>query len=121
MALGLTLDSEVVSLLADGDHRAAAVVKAARNAGALVHLPAAVLAESTTGDPARDAKINRIIKRLQIADADEPVGRTAGRLRYEPHGRTRPSTPWWSRRPPSAVAVASSRWIQCVPGGSVTL
>lgn len=82
MAAGLTLDSEVLTALADGDPRAVAVVKAAREVGAFVHVPAVVLAETVTGDSGRDAAVNRAVSRLSIEDADEDVGRLAGRLRF---------------------------------------
>lgn len=82
MAVGLTLDSEVLSALADDDPRAVAVIKAARDLGALVWVPSVVLAETTTGDPGRDAAVNRVVKRLSIAETDEEVGRLAGQLRY---------------------------------------
>lgn len=55
MAVGLTLDSVVLSALAAGDPRAVAVIETARDLGALVWVPAVVLAETTTVDPGRDA------------------------------------------------------------------
>lgn len=82
MALGLTLDSETLTMLAADDPRAVAIVKAARSVGALVHVPAVVLAEAITGDTGRDARVNRTVKLLEVIAADEAVGRLAGRLRY---------------------------------------
>jgi predicted nucleic acid-binding protein len=82
VAVGLTLDSEVLSALADDDPRAVAVIKAAREVGAVVHVPAVVLAETTTGDPGRDASLNRVVGRLTIEAVDEQVGRIAGGLRF---------------------------------------
>lgn len=77
------LDSEVLSALAEGDHRALAIIKAIHELGLLVWVPAVVLAETVTGDPGRDAAVNRVVKRLRVAEVDEQVGRLAGRLRYE--------------------------------------
>jgi hypothetical protein len=52
-----------------------------------VVVPAPVLVESTTGDGARDAEVNRVLGVLNrlssvVTVADEVVARRAGRLRF---------------------------------------
>lgn len=83
MAAGLTLDSQVVTLLAEGDVRAMAVIKAAHDAGLAVFVPAVVLAEVTTGRSGPDANVNRVTKRLTIVATDDDTARLAGQLRHE--------------------------------------
>jgi predicted nucleic acid-binding protein len=45
------------------------------------HVPAAVLAESLTGDHRRDFHVNRLLRACQVRDVDEITSREAGRLR----------------------------------------
>jgi predicted nucleic acid-binding protein len=60
--------------------RARAALTAALDAGAEVSVPAVVVAETVRGGAA-DAPVNRVLKAVGEVDvADEPVGRTAGRL-----------------------------------------
>jgi len=47
-----------------------------------VTVPTAVIAESTTGDPRRDAPTNRILKGVLLVPLDERVARLSARLRH---------------------------------------
>lgn len=76
----LILDAGAVIGLSRADVRARAALTAALEAGAEVSVPAVVVAETVRGGAA-DAPVNRVLKAVgQVDAADEPVGRTAGRL-----------------------------------------
>jgi predicted nucleic acid-binding protein len=76
----LILDAGAVIGLSRADARARAALAAALEAGADVSVPAVVVAETVRGGPA-DAPVNRVLKAVGEVDvADEPVGRTAGRV-----------------------------------------
>jgi len=51
-------------------------------AGASLIVPTTVIAETTTGDPARDARVNRLLKTVSIESLDEATARSAGALRH---------------------------------------
>jgi predicted nucleic acid-binding protein len=75
----LILDAGAVIGLSCADARARAALAAALEAGADVSVPAVVVAETVRGGP--DAPVSRVLKAIGEVDAaDEPVGRTAGRL-----------------------------------------
>jgi predicted nucleic acid-binding protein len=46
-----------------------------------------VIAESTTGDAARDARVDRVLNVLDIVPADEGIARRAGALRHATRAR----------------------------------
>ena len=76
----LILDAGAVIGLSRADVRARAALTAALEAGAEVSVPAVVVAETVRGGAA-DAPVNRVLKAVGEVDvAEEPVGRTAGRL-----------------------------------------
>jgi predicted nucleic acid-binding protein len=76
----LILDAGAVIGLSRADVRARAALAAALEAGAEVSVPVVVVAETVRGGPV-DAPVNRVLKAIGAVDvADEPVGRTAGRL-----------------------------------------
>jgi predicted nucleic acid-binding protein len=76
----LILDAGAVIGLSRADVRARAALTAALEAGAEVSVPAVVVAETVRGGAA-DAPVNRVLKAVgQVDPADEPIGRTAGRL-----------------------------------------
>jgi predicted nucleic acid-binding protein len=50
--------------------------------GVDVIVPTVVLAESTTGDGARDANVNRVLKELRLVSLDERLARATAALRY---------------------------------------
>lgn len=78
--LRLILDSGAVIGLSRNDVRARAALTAAHEAGALISLPAVVVAETVRGT-ARDARVNRILKAVgHVAPTDEPTARLAGGL-----------------------------------------
>jgi len=45
-------------------------------------VPAPVLTESLTGDHRRDILANRLLRLCQVREVDEPLARTAARLRF---------------------------------------
>ena len=76
----LILDSGAVIALSRSDVRARAAVAAAVEAGALVSVPAVVVAETVRGH-APDASVNRVLKAVgMIDDVHEATGRIAGQL-----------------------------------------
>jgi predicted nucleic acid-binding protein len=78
----VTLDSGVLSAVADGDARARAHLEAFRRHDVEVILPAVVIAESTTGAGPRDARVNTVIGGCRIAPTTEAIARRAADLRY---------------------------------------
>jgi hypothetical protein len=81
------LDSGGLTALVGGSHRARAWLRwIVEHDGAII-VPTPVLVESTTGDGARDAEVNRVLGVLQRAAGvltvpDEATARRAGRLRW---------------------------------------
>ena len=68
-------------LLANGDVRARAALRAANAAGDQLVLPAVVLAEVTRGRTGRDAMVDRAIKAIGVIEGvHEEVARLAGGL-----------------------------------------
>ena len=77
----VVLDSEGLWAVArNDDDDAQAVVAASMVAGVPVLVPAAVLAETLYGD-ARDARVNQVLKKLQIVDLTDPIARLAAQLK----------------------------------------
>lgn len=83
---GLVLDSEAVSRLMDGppkDLRVRAAMRAASNAGGVVTIPAAALAEHFTTDAHRhrtNAFLNREHEAFDVRPTDVTLARNVGRL-----------------------------------------
>jgi predicted nucleic acid-binding protein len=81
------LDSGGLTALVGGSQRARAWLRwIIEHEGGIV-IPTPVLVESTTGDGARDAEVNRVLgileRRAAVLQApDEVVARRAGRLRF---------------------------------------
>jgi predicted nucleic acid-binding protein len=76
----VVFDSGVLDL-AETNQEFRWVVRALLESGWEPVIPTVVLAEAVTGRPS-DAPVNRIVKRLRTHDADEPLARLAGRLRF---------------------------------------
>ena len=77
----VVLDSDGLSAVARNDSEdVRAVLAASREAGALVLVPAAVLAETLFGDQ-RDARTNQVLKRLQVVSTTEAIARAAAELK----------------------------------------
>ncbi|MBI4728643.1 MAG: hypothetical protein HY775_03975 [Acidobacteria bacterium] len=79
----LVLDSGGVSLLAERNQQAAALILAFRRAGLWPPMvPSVVLAESLTGHAGRDAAVNRLLKTCAVFEAvPEALARRAAWLR----------------------------------------
>jgi len=76
----LILDAGAVIGRSRADVRARAALAAALETDAEVSVPAVAVAETVRGGPA-DAPVSRALKAVGGIDvADEPIGRTAGRL-----------------------------------------
>lgn len=77
----VVLDSEGLWAVARNDSDdARAALAASAEAGVAVLVPATVLAETLLGD-ARDARVNQVLKRLQVVPIDEVIARSAARLK----------------------------------------
>ena len=76
----LVLDSEGLWAVARNDESARAALDLSRQAGVPVLVPTAVLAETLFGDD-RDARVNQILKKLQIVEITESVAREAASLK----------------------------------------
>ena len=81
------LDSGGLSALVGGSQRAREWLRWVIEHDGAICVPTPVLVESTTGDGARDAEVNRILGVLERAATvlqapDEATARRAGRLRY---------------------------------------
>ncbi len=81
------LDSGGLTALVGGSQRAREWLRWVIEHDGVISLPTPILVESTTGDGARDAEVNRIVGVLERAAAvlqapDEATARRAGRLRY---------------------------------------
>ncbi|MDA8284242.1 MAG: PIN domain-containing protein [Actinomycetota bacterium] len=74
------LDSEGLWAVARNEESARVVLASSRAAGVPVLVPVAVLAESLYGDE-RDARLNQVVKRLQITDVTESLARSAAELK----------------------------------------
>jgi len=81
------LDSGGLTALIGGSQRARAWLRWVIEHDGSIQVPTPVLVESTTGDGAHDAEVNRVLGVLERAAAvlqapDEVVARRAGRLRF---------------------------------------
>jgi hypothetical protein len=81
------LDSGGLTALVGGSQRAREWLRWVIEHDGAICVPTPVLVESTTGDGARDAEVNRVLGVLQCAarvlqSPDEPTARRAGRLRF---------------------------------------
>jgi len=81
------LDSGGLSALCGGSQDARGLLKWVALSGSAVRIPTPILAECTTGDGARDAEVNRVLRILGTAEAiisppSEATARLAGRLRF---------------------------------------
>lgn len=75
----LVLDAEALSKLAADDVAAYAYAKAAHSRHATVVTAASTLSEVLRGT-ARDARVHRILSRVEIVPIDKQAGRAAGEL-----------------------------------------
>lgn len=80
----LVLDSGAVTKLARRDRQTAAIIRVLRREGLWPPVvPSAVIVESVTGRPGRDANTNRLLKTCDIAtELPERTARRAARLRF---------------------------------------
>ncbi|HEU4733937.1 MAG TPA: PIN domain-containing protein [Kofleriaceae bacterium] len=81
------LDSGGLTALVGGSQRARAWLRWVVEHEGRIQVPTPVLVESTTGDGARDAEVNRVLGVLErvakvLEAPDEGVARRAGRLRF---------------------------------------
>jgi hypothetical protein len=81
------LDSGGLTALVGRSQRARAWYRWIVEHDGLVVVPTAILVETTTGDGARDAEVNRVLAVIRslesrLAEADEEMARRAGGLRY---------------------------------------
>ena len=81
------LDSGGLTALVGGSQRARAWLRWIIEHEGRIQIPTPILVESTTGDGARDAEVNRVLgileRRAAVLQApDEVVARRAGRLRF---------------------------------------
>jgi predicted nucleic acid-binding protein len=81
------LDSGGLTALVGGSQRARAWLRWVVEHEGSIQVPTPVLVESTTGDGARDAEVNRVLGILERVAAvlqapDERIARRAGRLRF---------------------------------------
>ena len=73
----IALDSSAVIVLASGNAKLRATIRAASEMGALIFVPAPVLAETLRGTP-QDAPINQVIKTFDVVPTSEGAARLAG-------------------------------------------
>jgi rRNA-processing protein FCF1 len=83
----IVLDSGALTALANKKEVLRSAFRKALIAGARFIIPTVVVAESTTGNFARDANVNRIINAAIIADCDLVTARSAANLRSAIRGR----------------------------------
>lgn len=77
----VVLDSQGLWAVARNDSDdARAVLAASSEAGVPVLVPTAVLAETLLGDE-RDARVNQVLKRLQVIPLSDSIARSAARLK----------------------------------------
>lgn len=79
----VVLDSGALSAWADRDRGVIAILEAVRRAKGFALVPTVVIAESTTGDPGRDARVNQRFKACVVEACDEARARRAAALRYQ--------------------------------------
>jgi len=85
------LDSGGLSALCGGSQSAKEWLRWISAMHGSIAIPTAILVESTTGDGARDAEVNRVLRVLLAQEgvfvaADEATARRAGALRYRARG-----------------------------------
>lgn len=80
--IAVALDSGALSAWADGDRRILAALEVVRQAGGYVVVPTVAVAESTTGQPDRDATVNRRLKAAALDTCPEERARRAAALRF---------------------------------------
>jgi len=79
----IVLDSGALSALAEESRQNRRALHCfLLNQGAKVVVPTAVIAEATTGDPRRDANVNRALKKTRSVDLDVGIARSAATLRH---------------------------------------
>ena len=83
----VVLDSGAVSALSRNDERIRLALTGAIRSGARVTVPTAVIAESTTGDPRRDAATNRVLKLATPVSLDERLARKSAAIRHAMRAR----------------------------------
>jgi predicted nucleic acid-binding protein len=77
----VVLDSQGLWAVARNDSDdARAVLAASSEAGVPVLVPTAVLAETLLGDE-RDARVNQVLKRIQVIPLSDSIARSAARLK----------------------------------------
>ncbi len=78
----IVLDSGALSALAEENRQSRLALNGILLRGAEVVVPTAVIAEATTGDPRRDANVNRALKRTRSMNLDVRIARSAALLRH---------------------------------------
>jgi predicted nucleic acid-binding protein len=81
-ATQIVLDSGALSALAEKAGSIRSSLAKALADGAELVIPTIVLAETTTGDGTRDARINRVANVCAIVPLDERIARAAAALRF---------------------------------------
>lgn len=81
------LDSGALSALVGTSQRSRAWLRWMIEHDGIIMVPTPVLVETTTGDPGRDAEVNRVLNVLErsssvLRSPEEATARRAGRLRY---------------------------------------
>ncbi|MGH8897767.1 MAG: PIN domain-containing protein [Egibacteraceae bacterium] len=107
MVRRVTLGAGALSAAAEGDQRVRANLEALRRHNTEVVLPAVAIAESTTGEGTRDARVNLVIRGCQVASTTELIARRAGALRYR------------ARRPDATVDAIVVATAELVGGGAL--
>jgi predicted nucleic acid-binding protein len=83
----IVLDSGALSALALKDEAVRVALRKATILDIELVVPATVIVESTTGDPARDVAVNRVLKATWVEPLDESLARAAGDLRFRQRAR----------------------------------
>ena len=83
----LVLDSSALSTIAENKGRLRTAVRQTLEESTQVVVPTVVVAESTTGRGAHDARENRALKMMLVMPLDEELARHAGRLRHATRSR----------------------------------
>jgi predicted nucleic acid-binding protein len=78
----IVLDSGALSALAEENRQSRVALNGILLKGAEVIVPTAIIAEATTGDPRRDANVNRALKKTRSIDLDVRTARFAAVLRH---------------------------------------
>ena len=78
----IVLDSGALSAFAERDKALRFALEKELSSGTVVRVPTVVIAESATGDPRRDAKLDRTLKALIVVGLDEATARAAAALRH---------------------------------------